>query len=416
MKKFVAIAALASLATVAFAQTPAPALGQPGSLVEVYGVIDLAVSSQINGSKNWNIGLTQGLFNGSRWGLRGSEDLGVANLKASYVFESGLMLPSGYLDQQGSGTAVGGSGFGQLFGRQAILAVSGDFGKVSFGRNYGLFSETIGAGDVFGTTHGNWSNANGSNYASDTGVNSFFQQESGQRWDNSIRYDGKIQNVTFGLNTAQSGWPNHIWYNTMYAGSIGYSDKDFPLSGSIGVQQELNDSATQTIEKHTNVGGGVKYALDPKNAIYAFYFHSAFNSGFTRIDPNNSELGGGATSLARTDDIASLAGNYYVSDNLNLIGAYYFDSGKKVATVSGKVKDGTSNRILVAADYYLTKNFDVYAAAAFSSFTDGFKYTKDGGDYDQDVGSLPQLGASNINPADGISSAVQLAIGSRFRF
>ncbi len=428
MKKMLIAAALISVAGMAMAQTSAPALGQPGSLAEVYGVIDTGLAGQSNASLNHGsqFGLSQGVFNGSRWGVRGTEDLGIGmGFKAIYALESGFILPTGYSDQQGIdkvGTVSGAFvGSGQLFGRQAWLGVSSDFGKLTIGRNYGLFTETIGAGDVFGTTHGNWTYANGNNYGNNVGVNGFFQKYSGQRWDNSIRYDGNFSGVTVGLNTALSGYPDKAWYNDMYAGSIGYNSKDFPVSGSIGGQVEANEGNTTAVKPlyHTNFGGGAKYAIDATDAVYAFYFHSSYNSGFSNIDSNNSELGQGTTSLARIDDVASLAGNYYVLPQLNLIGAYYYNSAKNVLAKSDKA---TRNSVLLTADYYFTKNFDVYAAGAFTSFTGAFGHTANGGAAVVDTSAVapsnPQNSTVSGTLPNGkpVTSSVDFALGARLRF
>src|SRR5271157_4191391 len=88
-----AVALMVGVGFVAVAQTAAPAapmLGQPGSLIEVYGVIDGALRFADNASAGpFNYGeltLSQGLFNGSRVGFRGTEGLG-SGLKAIYDLE-----------------------------------------------------------------------------------------------------------------------------------------------------------------------------------------------------------------------------------------------------------------------------------------------------------------------------------------
>jgi predicted porin len=68
--------------------------------------------------------LNSGGRNGSRWGLRGSEDLG-GGLKALFHLESGYNIDSG--DQ----AATNG-----LFNRQAFVGVAGGFGEIRLGRQY----------------------------------------------------------------------------------------------------------------------------------------------------------------------------------------------------------------------------------------------------------------------------------------
>lgn len=231
-----AVALMVGVGFVAVAQTAAPAapmLGQPGSLIEVYGVIDGALRFANNASVGpQNYGefyLSQGLFNGSRVGFRGTEGLG-SGFKAIYDLETGVILPTGQLDQQD-----------QIFGRQAWVGVdSADYGRLTFGRVYGTFSDAIGAGDVFGAGHGNQpyeSTSANNNYASNDAVNAFFLQESGLRWDNSIKYEANFSGVTLGGQVSLGDIPTTIGAtgflpeNTMYAASIGYNSKNFPVPG-----------------------------------------------------------------------------------------------------------------------------------------------------------------------------------------
>jgi predicted porin len=79
-----------------------------------------------------------GGINGSRFGLRGSEDLG-GGLKANFLFENGFNLDNGSAAQGGL-----------LFGRQAFAGLSGGFGEVRFGRQYTAYDEARGGSDLMG--------------------------------------------------------------------------------------------------------------------------------------------------------------------------------------------------------------------------------------------------------------------------
>lgn len=166
-KTLVALAALASMS--AFAQ----------SSVTLYGVADFWVGTAKGGAfdgtavQNANpISQTRvdtGGLSGSRWGLRGTEDLG-GGLAANFVFESGFNL-----DQ---GTSAQG---GRLFGRQAFAGLSGGFGNFRAGRQYTAYDELRGATDTMGHTSfsttvagGSWSRV-GVAYAA--------------RVNNSLRYE-----------------------------------------------------------------------------------------------------------------------------------------------------------------------------------------------------------------------------------
>lgn len=89
--------------------------------------------------------------NGSRWGLRGSEDLG-GGLKALFHLESGFNMDTG--DQ----AAANG-----LFNRQAFVGLGGGFGEVRLGRQYTPYWELRSASNnnndtAFAPTDDVWSN------------------------------------------------------------------------------------------------------------------------------------------------------------------------------------------------------------------------------------------------------------------
>lgn len=104
--------------------------------VNVYGVVDLGLmynhkKTDITDQatvKNDSLVMKSGQNAGSRFGLRGSEDLG-NGMTVSFKLENGFDADSGKLGQDG-----------RLFGREASLTLSGAFGQVSFGRMGGVAS------------------------------------------------------------------------------------------------------------------------------------------------------------------------------------------------------------------------------------------------------------------------------------
>ena len=372
--------------------TPAaPAIGQPGSLVEVYGIIDtgLRLSTNADAAGDSSFSFSQGLFNGSRFGIRGTEDIG-ASFKAIYTLEGGVVLPYGMLDQQG-----------QIFGRQAWVGVSSDYGTLTFGRQYGTFSDALGVGDVFGGGHGNMGYNNGkagnANSLSGTdAVNSFFLSETGFRWDQSVKYAANFSGVTVGAMAMLGDMTGTYQEDTMFSGSLGYNAKGFPVVAAVGAQYEIDKSQNH----HIQVGGGLKYALDATDGVYAFYFHSAFDQGFAQTSANNSEFAG-PQSFARTDDIANVGVNYFVLPSLNLIASYYFDYAQNVLANGD---NGMRNSFLAAVDYYFTKDFDAYVAGWYSLFNSALQNAgKNGGD----IGSTASTSYSN---------SLSFMVGGRYRF
>lgn len=110
--KITTAAALAALAVPSFAQ----------SNVTLYGVADMFYQ-YADGANSLSRAQSGGLA-GSRFGLRGSEDLG-GGLRANFTLEGGVNLDDGTSGQGGA-----------LFGRQAHVGLSGSFGSISLGRQY----------------------------------------------------------------------------------------------------------------------------------------------------------------------------------------------------------------------------------------------------------------------------------------
>ena len=155
-KTLIAFAALTAIAGAAQAQ----------STVTLYGVADVyagqksvtsvtnaaTVAAGTNGKRKQTVIDSNGL-NTSRFGFRGTEDLG-SGLKAIFTMEAGLQLDSGAANQNGGG----------LFSRQAFVGLSGNFGTATLGRQYTAYDALHSATDsvydasYFTTTDSVWNN------------------------------------------------------------------------------------------------------------------------------------------------------------------------------------------------------------------------------------------------------------------
>lgn len=103
------------------------AMGVQAADVQVYGLIDTSLSFVSSDADYGNLdrknsfSMENAKEFGSRFGLKGSEDLG-NGYKVAFVLESGIKSDDGSLDQNG-----------RLFGREAHVDLVGPFGKVSAG-------------------------------------------------------------------------------------------------------------------------------------------------------------------------------------------------------------------------------------------------------------------------------------------
>lgn len=130
--------------------------------VEVYGLLDTSLAyvyadpdaSGHDGEGKFTMENAREF--GSRFGLRGSEDLG-NGMKVGFVLESGIKSDSGELDQGG-----------RLFGREAHINLTGDFGYIAFGLQP-VFGSTLGQHGLFRAIDplfANYTEAFGSGHAS----------------------------------------------------------------------------------------------------------------------------------------------------------------------------------------------------------------------------------------------------------
>ena len=110
---------------------------QSTSSVTLYGVVDLSVGGISSQNAGTSLKMLSGVQSGSRWGLRGSEDLG-GGTRANFVLESGFLANEGR-SAQGS----------RLFGRAAWLGLSGDWGEWRLGRQTSASSLTLADFDAF---------------------------------------------------------------------------------------------------------------------------------------------------------------------------------------------------------------------------------------------------------------------------
>ena len=138
-KSFIALAVIAA-SGVASAQ----------SSVTLYGLVDAYVGSQkINGLTQSGVNLASpaggsgGGLNTSRFGFKGSEDLG-GGLKANFVLEAGFDPSTGVSNSYTS--PYTGKTDSAIFGRQSWVGLSGGFGEVRVGKMWTPYDEVRGSG------------------------------------------------------------------------------------------------------------------------------------------------------------------------------------------------------------------------------------------------------------------------------
>lgn len=128
---------------IALAVMAAAGAASAQSSVQLYGIADLwfgSVKAEEYGVGTRQTVLESGGVNGSRWGIKGSEDLG-GGLKANFLLEQGFSMDSGVAGNLSTTEGQYSTGFT----RQSYVGLSGGFGEVQFGRMWSAFDDVSGA-------------------------------------------------------------------------------------------------------------------------------------------------------------------------------------------------------------------------------------------------------------------------------
>ncbi|NIE66923.1 porin [Burkholderia sp. Ax-1719] len=332
IKKF-ALGAICAMGTAsAFAQ----------SSVTLYGAIDTSLryttnNSGTNGAAS-EIGLTAGGIQGSRWGLKGSEDLGNGT-KALFDLESGFVLNDGTADQQG-----------QLFGRQAWVGLSNPtFGRLLAGRIYGIPFGLLSDFDPLGI----------GNYLE----NEYIARIIGVRFDNTLDYSISRGPFSLELQRSFGGQVGSVSQGSTTAIGLTYQAHGLEVGG---VAHESKDS---TNKRAIILGGGANYSMGPVTG-YLMYVNARRDAGFsiasttggalanTSLLGNSTTIYGANTQTAqRVDSYMSFGVSYRVTPTFLVTGAFYQDNVAHVVDdQSGRIRTALLN-----VDYFLSKRTDIYA-------------------------------------------------------
>lgn len=337
-KSLVALAVLGAFAGAASAQ----------SSVTLYGIVDMNI--QRNDPKApgalATTGINSGHQSGSRFGVRGSEDLG-GGTRAVFALENGFTGDTGAILQGG-----------RLFGRQAWAGVAGGFGQVVLGR-VATFSSGTGSFDMFGSIDP---------FLTGFGIStlgSTFSPSATQRLDNAALYQSpSFGGFRFGVGYSfrvdggeTAGDTNNKYIFT--AASFGSG----PFYGAI-TYDILRPTAAQTAaginSNQKNLQVGATYDLK------VVKLHAAYNKA-------NDEFGGaGVASAAGTtngaDATAWMAGVSVPFGNSNILASYQKRDGKTGRYGASPAANLEADKRVVALGYTyaLSRRTNVYANYADS--------------------------------------------------
>lgn len=314
---------------IALAVLAASGAAMAQSSVTLYGIADAWVGStetEVNGvGQRQNRVQTSGV-NGSRWGLKGSEDLG-GGMKAIFTLESGFSLDTGASAQNGT-----------LFSRQAFVGLQSGFGTVSLGRQYSAYDNLQGA-----TNH---------NYDAFT-----FSARGPVSANGVVDYTNRVDN------------------------SIAYASPSFGgFSGA--VVMGLGENKVDGFKASKNLSAHIKYANGPVLVGYAYQEENNFTpSAANKGDERKYNLFAGSYDFG----VAKLTGSYNTAKNNTYsdkegqigvsvpFGAAAISAGYARSKSEGNGIERTGKGYSVLATYALSKRTGLYAGAqnteSYGAFT-----------------------------------------------
>ncbi len=343
-KSLLALAALGTFAGAAQAQ----------SSVTLYGIVDAGFVFNNNSAGNQLYSLNSGNLQGSRWGLRGTEDLG-GGLKAVFVLENGFNVMNGRLGQGGD-----------EFGRQAFVGLStSQFGTVTLGRQYDSVVDYTGAFEVgsqwatyFGAHPGDLDNMNNSN-----------------RVNNAVKYTSNdYAGFTFGGLYSLGGVAGQSGRNQIWSAGVGYAQGPLQLGAAYLNVRDPNfsfygNNATSSAVASNMSGSRVYsgYASARTQEVIsagAAYTFGAATVGATYSNTAFKDLGGeaglnplGYSGSARFQN-AEVNFKYQLTPALLLGVAYDYTHGYGA-------NDAKYHQAMLGTDYFLSKRTDFYVAGVY---------------------------------------------------
>lgn len=346
-KSLLALAVLGAFTAPAFAQ----------SSVTLYGVIDIGIDyvNNAGGHSAWK--MQDGILQGSRWGLKGSEDLG-GGTKAIFQLENGFHPTTGGLGQGG-----------REFGRQAYVGLANDsFGTLTLGRQYDPVVDNAQST----TFNGQW----GAFFSHPADIDN---TDNGFRVNNAVKYvSPRFAGVQGELFYAFGGVAGSFGAQSTVGAGLNYSAGPlyvgagyFLAKNPLGVNAANAGSATVGNDSNFGTTSGIWTLVGiPKN-MQTISGGATFTFGPAMFGGNVSDVrfqnANGIVGNTVRFDSFELWGNYSLTPAATVGAGYTYTTGK-VDTTGQKPKYGQVN---LMADYHLSKRTDVYAQGVWQHAMSG---------------------------------------------
>ena len=338
------------------------------SSVTLYGVADVGLeytnrTPGPNGQSSNAWRMTSGNQSGSRWGLRGVEDLG-GGLKGIFTLESGFNVDTG-----------GQSDSSRLFNRNAYVGLQNQWGTLTLGRQQTLFYD-------FGLVYDPMAISTRYSITS-------IAPEYASRADNAAKYVGTFGGLTvaalYELPEQRQRNPGVFSAGREYGFTAMYGAGPF----SVGATYDQSNGSTaasagQSIRRASVAG---TYAFGPAK-VYAGYRWAKGYNGATLPGAVASAPG----SVVSTANLYWLGLGYQLTPALSLTGAAYYQDFRNTSADPWQ--------FVATADYALSKRTDLYTSVSYTKNKSGSSLGVDG--YNSSTASNVISGGNQFGAVVGV--------------
>ncbi len=221
------------------------------SSVMLYGIVDAGITYRSNErtgttgaySGHSNVAVTSGNLSGSRFGIKGQEDLG-GGWNALFLLEDGFDITNGKTGQNGG-----------LFGRQAFVGIgSQQYGTVTLGRQYTSLNDFVAPVAPVAMVGG---------FGAHPGDIDDLDQTA--RVNNSVKYtSANYSGFTFGALYGFGGQPGSLKQQNTWSVGAGYGNGPLHVASAMSVRTTAR--AERRIRRTAN-GAAPKTACSTRRSM-----------------------------------------------------------------------------------------------------------------------------------------------------
>jgi predicted porin len=348
-KQLMAAAVLAALSQGAWAQ----------SNVVFYGVVDAGLSYEAGNTAGSVTKVGSGIAGGSRWGFKGSEDLG-GGTSAIFLIEGGMQVDTGAMGQGGL-----------AFGRQSYVGLSDKtMGALTIGRQYApsylanVFADPFSSGTAADSK-------NLINPVSDGGRMSNSVVYASPKWQGLSTQVAYQAGETAGDNESGRGAGFAVVYD------------NGPLAVRVAYHNKNNDTATITYGSARNTFAAATWAFPMAKLYVAYGMNKGIFSSYLRNTANPYGYAVAPTAANITSDSTdALLGVGVPLGRHNLLASWIHKNDRMAA-------DRDADQYAIGYRYDLSRRTNLYAVYARMDNKNGAPYTlgnaSDGGAGDRAV-------------------------------